>query len=86
VQSSIGKEGPGYHLCEIIRDSVAHSRDVISDLVASTAGFFSFLDDVVRMAAAQNPALNPVRKNYSKLGYVEVFGPSDFLGSVLPVV
>ena len=85
-QASIGKELPGYRPGETIRDSVDHSRDVVSDLVASTAGFFSFLDDVVRMAAAQNPALNPVRKNYSKLGYVLAFGPSDFLGSVLPVV
>jgi len=86
MQSSIGKKGPGYHPGETNWDSVAHSRDVVSDLVASTAGFFSFLDDVVRMAAAQNPALNPVRKNYSKLGHVLVFGPSDFLGSVLPAV
>jgi hypothetical protein len=86
LQSSIGKEGPGYRPGETIRDLVDHSRDVVSDLVASTAGFFSFLDDVVRMAAEQNPALNPVRKNYSKLGYREVFGPSDFLSSVLPAV
>jgi hypothetical protein len=85
-QWSIGKERVGHLPGETFRDSVVHSRDVISDLVASTFGFFAFLDHVVREAAAQNPALSPIPKAYSKLRYVPAFGPSDFLTSVLPAV
>jgi hypothetical protein len=85
-QWSLGKERVGHFPAETFRDSVVHSHDVVSDLIASTFGFFSFLDHIVREAAAQNPALSPIRKAYSKLGYVPAFGPSDFLSSVLPAV
>jgi hypothetical protein len=85
-QWSVGKEQVGHLPGETFRDAVVHSRDAISDVVASTFGFFSFMDHVVREAAAQNSALSPVRKAYSKLGYVLAYGPSDFLSSVLPTL
>ncbi len=85
-QWSVGKERDGDRAGETIRDSVLHSDDAVSDLIASTAGLFSFLDKVVRKAALQNHALSPVREAYSKAGYALAFGPSTFLTSMLPAV
>jgi hypothetical protein len=83
-QSSVGEERPGNRPGETIMDSVVHSRDLIADLRAATDGFFSFLDHVVREAVTRDPVLNPARESYSQSGYVLAFGPSDFLGSILP--
>ena len=85
-QSSIGKEHSDCRTGETIRDAVIHSSDVVSDLVVATKGFFLFLDQIVRVASAKNPALIPDGGAYSKSGYVLAFGPPDFLCSVLPAV
>ena len=70
------------------QDSVAglHSADLIGDIKKAIEGFFAFLDHIIREAVNREPKLDIRTKEYTKNGHLRVYGPSDFLSAMIPVL
>jgi hypothetical protein len=84
---SLASDGNGPWRVHIQQSSVENIHiypDMISKMCESSFGFFSFLDHVVREAITRDPILTPSRESYWGRGYQLVFGPTAFLGSVIP--
>jgi hypothetical protein len=62
----------------------SHSLDLVNDLRNVLRGLFGFMDRAVRRASDLDPELAPTGRAWDHSGLVRIFGPSEFITSMVP--